>query len=119
MSERAEQLAGLLSGGQQQMLAIGRALMAKARYLLLDEPSMGLAPLVVADIYQKLARLRKELNLTMLLVDQNAKAALTLADRAYVLVNGQITRSGIAREFLEDAAIQEAFLGRKRAPICS
>lgn len=114
LAERRVQLAGLLSGGQQQMLAIGRALMAKPLFLLLDEPSMGLAPLVVADIFRTLERLRREFKLSILLVEQNAKAALTLADRGYVLTNGRITQSGSSRDLLNDEATQEAFLGRSR-----
>ena len=94
LNERRTQLAGLMSGGEQQMLAIGRALMAKPRLLLLDEPSMGLAPLVIADIFRTLKRLRAEFDLSILLVEQNAKAALTLADRGYVLTNGRISHSG-------------------------
>ena len=114
LHERTAQLAGLMSGGEQQMLAIGRALMAKPRLLLLDEPSMGLAPLVVLDIFRTLRRLRDEFGLSMLLVEQNATAALRLADRGYVLTNGRITASGSSRELLEDSATQEAFLGRHR-----
>lgn len=112
LNERRTQLAGLMSGGEQQMLAIGRALMAKPRLLLLDEPSMGLAPQVIASIFRTLRRLRDEFGLSILLVEQNAKAALNLADRGYVLVNGVITHSGTSKSLLEDSATQEAFLGR-------
>jgi branched-chain amino acid transport system ATP-binding protein len=112
LEERRAQLAGFLSGGEQQMLAIGRALMAQPRVLLLDEPSMGLAPIVVASIFEALRRLRRELGLSLLLVEQNAAAALKLADRGYVLVNGVITYDGSSRELLDDPATQEAFLGR-------
>jgi len=115
LAERSRQLAGLMSGGEQQMLAIGRALMAKPRMLLLDEPSMGLAPLVVADIFRTLRRLRAEFGLSILLVEQNAMAALKLADRGYVLTNGRITASGTSASLLADSATQEAFLGRSRA----
>jgi branched-chain amino acid transport system ATP-binding protein len=112
LAERQAQLAGLMSGGEQQMLAIGRALMAKPRLLLLDEPSMGLAPLVIVDIFRTLARLRAEFGLSILLVEQNATAALKLADRGYVLTNGRITASGASRLLLEDGQTREAFLGR-------
>jgi branched-chain amino acid transport system ATP-binding protein len=112
LGERRTQLAGLMSGGEQQMLAIGRALMAKPRLLLLDEPSMGLAPQVIASIFRTLKRLREEFNLSILLVEQNAKAALNLADRGYVLVNGRIANSGTSQSLLADSATQEAFLGR-------
>jgi branched-chain amino acid transport system ATP-binding protein len=113
LAERRVQLAGLMSGGEQQMLAIGRALMASPRLLLLDEPSMGLAPLLIAEIFETLGRLRTEFGLTMLLVEQNAHAALSLADRGYVLANGAITRTAAASELLSDSSIQEAFLGKK------
>jgi branched-chain amino acid transport system ATP-binding protein len=115
LEERKAQLAGLMSGGEQQMLAIGRALMAAPRMLLLDEPSMGLAPLVIADIFRTLARLRTEFGLSILLVEQNARAALMLADRGYVLTNGAITHEGASKALLADSATQEAFLGRARA----
>ncbi|GGC77876.1 ABC transporter ATP-binding protein [Chelatococcus reniformis] len=115
LAERRKQLAGLMSGGEQQMLAIGRALMAHPKLLLLDEPSMGLAPLVIADIFRALQRLRAELGCTILLVEQNARAALALADRGYVLANGRITKSGPAAELMRDSTIQEAFLGKRRA----
>ena len=113
LQERHAQLAGYLSGGQQQMLAIGRALMARPKLLLLDEPSMGLAPLVIADIFRTVQRLRTEHNCTILLVEQNAKAALKISDRGYVLANGRITGSGLARELVEDREIQEHYLGKK------
>jgi len=112
LAERKGQLAGLMSGGEQQMLAIGRALMAAPRLLLLDEPSMGLAPLMVADIFRTLRRLRTELGLSILLVEQNATAALKLADRGYVLTNGTLGLSGPSQVLLNDAATREAFLGR-------
>jgi len=112
LGERRTQLAGLMSGGEQQMLAIGRALMAKPRLLLLDEPSMGLAPQVVASIFRTLKRLRDEFDVSILLVEQNAKAALKLADRGYVLINGRIANSGSSQSLLADSATQEAFLGR-------
>jgi branched-chain amino acid transport system ATP-binding protein len=102
--------AGMLSGGQQQMLAVGRALMAKPQLLLLDEPSMGLAPKLVDQILKAVVRL-KEQGLTVLLVEQNARAALALADRGYVLETGRITASGRGAELLADDRIQAAYLG--------
>jgi branched-chain amino acid transport system ATP-binding protein len=108
--ERRDQLAGTLSGGQGQMLAIGRALMGTPRLLMLDEPSLGLAPQVVEEIMRCLDRLRSQ-GLTILLVEQNAAAALAIADRAYVLANGRIVKSGSAREMRNDAAIASAYLG--------
>lgn len=117
LAERKDQLAGLMSGGEQQMLAIGRALMAKPRLLLLDEPSMGLAPKVISDIFRTLKRLRAEFGLSILLVEQNARAALALADRGYILTTGEITRGGSSKELLADNATLEAFLGRSRAQV--
>ncbi|HRO58112.1 MAG TPA: ABC transporter ATP-binding protein [Burkholderiaceae bacterium] len=102
--------AGTLSGGQQQMLAIGRALMASPKLLLLDEPSMGLAPRLVAEIFETILQLRKAA-ITILLVDQNARAALAIADRAYVLEIGNIVLSGKGSELLDDPAVQQAYLG--------
>lgn len=113
LQERRGQLAGLMSGGEQQMLAIGRALMANPRLLLLDEPSMGLAPLVIADIFRVLQRLQAEHRCTILLVEQNAKAALRISDRAYVLTHGEITHAGAARDLLMNKDIQEHYLGKK------
>jgi branched-chain amino acid transport system ATP-binding protein len=114
LAERRSQLAGLMSGGEQQMLAIGRALMAQPRLLLLDEPSMGLAPLVIVDIFRALRRLRQELGLTILLVEQNARAALALADRGYVLRNGVTIKDGTSRALLDDTSMQDAFLGKSK-----
>lgn len=119
LAERTTQLAGLMSGGEQQMLAIGRALMGSPRLLLLDEPSMGLAPLVIADIFRTLQRLRTEFGLSILLVEQNARAALMLADRGYVLTNGRITQEGTSKALLADSATQEAFLGRTRPAVAA
>ncbi len=111
LRERARQPAGTLSGGEQQMLAIARALMSKPRLLLLDEPSMGLAPLLVKKILETLAQLR-ERGLTILLVEQNARAALQIADRGYVLENGRIVLDGPAADLLADQDVKRAYLGR-------
>jgi branched-chain amino acid transport system ATP-binding protein len=110
LHERREQLAGTLSGGQQQMLAIGRALLGRPRLLLLDEPSMGLAPLLVEEIF----RVVQELNaagVTLLLVEQNARAALAIASRGYILETGRIIKTGPAAELLADDAVRKAYLG--------
>jgi len=110
LAERATQLAGSLSGGEQQMLAIGRALMAKPRLLLLDEPSMGLAPIIVQDIFRTLKTINAE-GLTIFLVEQNVKQALKLARHAYVLENGRIVLQGSGAELLGDPRVQAAYLG--------
>ncbi len=115
MKERRHQMAGTMSGGEQQMLAIGRALAAKPRVLMLDEPSMGLAPQVVAEIFRLILRMRHELGLGILLVEQNAKAALRIADRACVLSLGQITLRGAGADLLNDPSVVEAFLGGNAA----
>ena len=114
LEERRKQLAGTMSGGEQQMLAIGRALMANPKMLLLDEPSMGLAPLVVQEIFRVLERLRRENGTTILLVEQNAKAALKLADRGYVLETGKVILEGPAYELLENAEVKRAYLGKDK-----
>jgi branched-chain amino acid transport system ATP-binding protein len=111
LRERKKQLAGTLSGGEQQMLAIGRALMAEPRLIMMDEPSMGLAPLIVKDIFSIIARLRKEGN-TVLLVEQNAKSALGIADRGYVLETGRIILQGTSEDLLSNRDVQRAYLGR-------
>jgi branched-chain amino acid transport system ATP-binding protein len=110
LGERISQRAGTLSGGEQQMLAIGRALMAKPQLLLLDEPSLGLAPLVVNRIFDVIRRL-KESGVTILLVEQNARKALAVADRAYVLETGLVGLSGPAAELARDPAVEQAYLG--------
>ncbi|HIK34425.1 MULTISPECIES: ABC transporter ATP-binding protein [unclassified Thermosynechococcus] len=110
LRERQHQLAGTLSGGEQQMLAIARALMSRPRLLLLDEPSLGLAPNLVREIFAILAQLRQQ-GMTMLLVEQNAHLALQLGDRGYVLEAGQVTLSGSAAELLNDPRVQQAYLG--------
>ncbi len=115
--ERRKQMAGTLSGGEQQMLAIGRALMAKPGILLLDEPSMGLAPLVVKEIFKVLERLRRENGTTILLVEQNAKAALAIADRGYVLETGKVILEEKASELLENKEVQRAYLGKDKKEI--
>jgi len=111
LKEREGQLAGTLSGGEQQMLAIGRALMARPKMIMMDEPSMGLAPLIVKDIFSIIRRLRDEGN-TVLLVEQNAKAALGIADRGYVLETGRIILEENAEDLLSNMDVQRAYLGR-------
>jgi branched-chain amino acid transport system ATP-binding protein len=111
LRERENQLAGTLSGGQQQMLAIGRALMAKPKLLMMDEPSLGVAPLAVRDIYKTIERLKQN-GLTILLVEQNARMALAVADRGYVFETGQIVLEGTARELCDNPQVQRAYLGK-------
>lgn len=110
LKERAHQFAGTLSGGEQQMLAIGRGLMAKPKIILLDEPSLGLAPLIVNQVYQLISTIR-ESGITVLLVEQNAKKALGLCDKAYILENGRVTLTGTGKELLCSPAIKKAYLG--------
>ena len=110
LSERNKQIAGTLSGGEQQMLALGRALMSHPRILLLDEPSMGLSPLYVNEVF-KIIREINEAGTTVLLVEQNAKKALSIANRAYVLETGRIVLSGDAKELMHDESIRTAYLG--------
>ncbi|MGA7826546.1 MAG: ABC transporter ATP-binding protein [Geobacteraceae bacterium] len=117
LSSRRKQMAGTLSGGEQQMLAIGRALMAKPKLLLLDEPSMGLAPLVVQEIFRVITELREQRGTSVLLVEQNAKAALKIADRGYVLETGKVILEESASDLLENKEVQRAYLGREKKEI--
>ncbi len=110
LAERREQRGGTLSGGEQQMLAIGRALMSRPRLLLLDEPSLGLAPLIVRQIFDAIARIAREEGVTIFLVEQNAFHALRLADRGYVLVNGRVRLSGTGKELLANQEVRAAYL---------
>jgi len=110
LKERRKQLAGTLSGGEQQMLALGRALMSRPRLLILDEPSMGLSPIMVDKIFEVVADIAKQ-GVTLLLVEQNASRALALADRAYVMESGLITMSGQASALLDDPKVRAAYLG--------
>jgi len=110
LAERKDQVGGTMSGGEQQMLAIGRALMARPRLLLLDEPSMGLAPMVIQQIFRIVSEINAQ-GTTVLLVEQNAQQALSRSDRAYVLETGEVVRSGGGKELLADSSIKEAYLG--------
>jgi branched-chain amino acid transport system ATP-binding protein len=110
LRERAHQMSGTLSGGEQQMLAISRALMSEPKLLLLDEPSLGLAPLIIVDIFKSIRALRDS-GLTILLVEQMAHQALTVADRAYVLETGRVTLEGTGSQLLKDPAVRAAYLG--------
>jgi len=112
LGDRRRQLAATLSGGEQQMLAIGRALMAKPRLLLLDEPSLGLAPMIVTQIFRSLHELQQE-GKTLLLVEQNARRALQLADRGYVLERGRVTLEGTGKDLLDNPQVQLTYLGRR------
>ena len=111
LKARKDQYAGTLSGGEQQMLAMGRALMSKPSLIMMDEPSTGLAPLIVQDIFKIIVKMRDE-GKTVLLVEQNAKAALNVADRGYVLETGKVVLQGKARELLEDVEVKRAYLGK-------
>jgi branched-chain amino acid transport system ATP-binding protein len=111
LKERAKQMGGTLSGGEQQMLAIGRALLSKPKLLMLDEPSMGLAPIIVEEIFKAITDLNREKGLTVLLVEQNANIALQVADYAYVLETGTITIEGEAKALLTDDRVRKAYLG--------
>ncbi|OHD66623.1 MAG: branched-chain amino acid ABC transporter ATP-binding protein [Spirochaetes bacterium RBG_13_51_14] len=112
LREREYQLGGTLSGGEQQMLAIGRALMARPRLIMLDEPSMGLAPIIVKNIFEEIRKLRGAGN-TILLVEQNARAALRIADRGYVIETGQMVLEGTSEELLNNNDVQRAYLGKE------
>ena len=114
LQERSWQLAGTLSGGEQQMLAVGRALMMRPKLLMMDEPSLGLAPLVMRDIFRIIETLHEE-GITILLVEQNANAALRVADKAFVLETGSISLQGTGRELLDNPQVKEAYLGKSRA----
>ncbi|PSJ42806.1 branched-chain amino acid ABC transporter ATP-binding protein [Zobellella taiwanensis] len=111
LKERMHQRAGTMSGGEQQMLAIGRALMSKPRLLLLDEPSLGLAPIIIAQIFDIIARLREEKGMTIFLVEQNANQALKLADRGYVLENGRVVLADTGAALLVNEQVRNAYLG--------
>ncbi len=113
LEERSWQQAGTLSGGEQQMLAVGRAMMSRPKLLMMDEPSLGLAPLVVQGIFDIIETLNKE-GMTILLIEQNANMALRVADYAYVLETGKITKAGTGRELLADESIKEAYLGKSQ-----
>lgn len=111
LKERINQRGGTLSGGEQQMLAVGRALMSKPKLLMLDEPSLGLAPIVISMMFETIVRLNKELGLTILLVEQNASIALSVCQRAYVLKTGTINMEGTGQELLHDKRVMESYLG--------
>ena len=111
LRERQRQQAGTLSGGEQQMLAVGRALMLQPRLLLLDEPSFGLAPLIIDELFEILRQVRAETGVAMLIVEQNATQALDLADSAYLLETGRVVMSGSADDFLDNADVQRSYLG--------
>ena len=113
LEERSWQLSGTLSGGEQQMLAVGRGLMSRPKVLMMDEPSLGLAPLVVQGIFDIIREINKQ-GVTILLIEQNANMALKIADLAYVLETGRITMSGTGAELLADESVKEAYLGKKR-----
>lgn len=117
LKDRQKQISGTLSGGEQQMLAIGRALMSRPRLLLLDEPSMGLAPKIVSSIFKIIEKLREE-RITVLLVEQNARAALKVADRGYVLETGRIMLEGKAEDLLVDNDVRRSYLGRDYKDFC-
>ncbi len=114
LKERERQFAGTLSGGEQQMLAIGRALMSKPKFIMFDEPSMGLAPLIIKDIFAVIKRLRSE-GVTVLVVEQNAKAILKIADRGYVMETGSLILEGSGEELLANRDVQRAYLGKEYA----
>lgn len=112
LKERSWQLSGTLSGGEQQMLAVGRALMARPKLLMMDEPSLGLAPLIVKEIFEIIKEIHKEQNVTILLIEQNANAALHVADYAYVMETGRITMQGTGKDLLSNDDVKKAYLGQ-------
>ena len=112
LKERRKQLAWSMSGGEQQMLAIGRALMGEPKLLMLDEPSMGLAPIVIDELFEKIIEINKSRGLPILMVEQNARLALKISDRAYIMERGRITSSGNSKDLLHDPKIREAYLGK-------
>lgn len=114
LKERTNQLSGTLSGGEQQMLAVGRALMGKPKVLMMDEPSLGLAPLVVKDIFEIIKKVNKESNMTVLLIEQNANAALKIADYGYVMETGFIGLEGSGEELLSNERVKELYLGKAK-----
>lgn len=114
LKERSKQLSGTLSGGEQQMLAVGRALMSKPKVLMMDEPSLGLAPLVVKDIFEIIKRVNKEQGMTVLLIEQNANAALKIADYGYVMETGNIGLEGTGAELLANERVKELYLGKSK-----
>lgn len=111
LRERMDQMAGTMSGGEQQMLAVGRALMSRPKLLMMDEPSLGLAPLIVKDIFNIIRKVHREMDMSILLIEQNAKAALEIADYAYVLETGKIVLQGKGKELLNDEKVKKAYLG--------
>ena len=111
LSERAKQLGGTLSGGEQQMLAIGRGLMARPRLLLLDEPSLGLAPIIIADIFATLRKINEEKRMTMLVVEQNANIALKNSSFGYVLQVGRVAVEGVAGDLRQNKEVIESYMG--------
>ena len=113
LEERNWQLAGTLSGGEQQMLAVGRGLMARPKVLMMDEPSLGLAPIIVQGIFDIIREINRQ-GVTILLIEQNANMALKIADYAYVMETGRITMTGTGAELLENEAVKEAYLGKKK-----
>ncbi|MCZ4314854.1 ABC transporter ATP-binding protein [Comamonadaceae bacterium G21597-S1] len=119
LRDRRSQISGYLSGGEQQMVAIGRALMSKPRILALDEPGLGLAPLVVHEIFERIARLAREENLTILLVEQNARKALAIADHAYIMENGRVMLAGRSADLQNNPDVREFYLGIKSGEVQS
>ena len=113
LKERYRQKAGTLSGGEQQMLAIARGLMSRPKIIMFDEPSLGLAPIIVSEVFETIQRIRSEMKLPVLLVEQNAYKALSISDRAYILENGVISLSGKSSDLINDVRVKQAYLGGK------